>query len=1502
MIERIIEFSIRNRFVVILATLGITIWGIHAVINTPVDAIPDLSENQVIVFTDWMGRSPKEIEDQITYPLSVNLQGLAGVKAVRSSSEFNFSMINIIFEDNIDFYFARERVLERLTLASTFLPPGVVPYMAPDATALGQIFWYTVEGQGQDLGRLRAIQDWYVRYQLNSVPGVAQVASAGGFPIEYQIDVDPNKLRAYNVTLGELFSAVARSNSSVGGKVVQKGNAEYIIRGVGWIENTKDIEKIVVKADPQKGTPICVSNLAVVSQGSEFRRSALEKNGNEAVGAVVMMRHGENPLEVTRRIKAKIQELQPGLPEGVRIVPFYDRTRLIHGAIETVTDTLRDEMIIASLAILLILMHLRSAILICMTLPLAVLVSFILMRHFNIASNIMSLSGIAISIGILVDQAIVMVENATHHLTAHFGHNVKITGDTREIVIPACRMVGRPIFFSVIIILLSFIPVFALTGQEGKNFHPLAFTKSFAMIGVAILSITLVPALIPTFIKGRLRAEEDSWLVRNMIAIYKPWLTWLMPRWNLAMWAFSALLILGAGLFPINAIVPIPWHWCFLFVVGLTMAITVIFTRGARWQLLSFVTLAALALTAYGFPKIGVDYMPPLDEGSILDMPVTVPRASVTQTTDDLKARDALLRRFPEVELIVGKSGRADTPTDPSPLDMVESVITLRPKDHWPKRKLRYRDAEKQTAVVLAALQDRHLIGPIPQESDRHAMLDPATMNAATRMDEAMREMTLQQFSEFETALGPQLLDQFIAELVGRWQKAGRLLAPLSEADMHRLAGGLRKQFATILAAGPGQEDVNRLMQQIAEKLAAEKKVELNPELLAVHFHPLYTAYLAVTNVLGSEQPTLFTEMFDFIAYEREKHWRERVRQLDHDIFPRAIAAYDQYAIEELHKLADEKGLWAETSSPLPKGEDTHSVSPHPLAGEGPGVRAANESAVLDHLAQRGPHPNPLPKGEGTKPFPNPLPKGEGTDLRSLHEELDATWSAPHILPWDNLFLWKSTMLSRKKSDEGTDLLKEIDSVVRMPGWANIWTQPIINRIDMLATGVRTMIGVKVFGNDLDKIQEVSEQVAEVLKQIPGAVDVFPDQSRGKGYLEIKIDRDRAARYGVNVGDVQDVIETALGGRAITMTVEGRERFPVRVRYARTFREDEEDVKNLLVNAATASMGSSGAMGNAGMNGGGGASPSSRNSPPVQVPLAMVADVKIVEGPAMIKSENGMLRNYVQLNVRDRDVVGFVEEAQRVVAQKVKLPQGMYLAWSGQFENQVRAGKTMLVVFPAVILVIFVILFLTYNDLIDALLMMKAVPEAMVGGIFLLWLFDYHFSVAVQVGFIACFGMATETGIIMLVYLRDAVEKRGGLEHIRSLRELRHAVIEGAVHRLRPKLLTEGVAIIALAPMLWATGVGHEIISAMAAPVLGGLLIADEVVDIFIPVRFYWVRRYRWLKMHGIDEATAGYDEAVRPHAVHENGRATAEALLGREREAHSDGDGTHATPQIAGT
>ena len=1435
MIEKIIEFSIRNRFVVIIGACALIVAGIYAVINTPVDAIPDLSENQVIVFTDWMGRSPREIEDQITYPLSVNLQGLAGVKSVRSSSEFNFSMINIIFDDNIDFYFARQRVLERLTLAGSILPQGVTPYMAPDATALGQIFWYTVEGEGYDLGRLRAVEDWYVRYQLNSVPGVAQVASVGGMPIEYQIDVDPGKLRSYGVTLGEIYSAVARSNSSVGGKVVQKGNAEYLIRGVGWIRSIQDIESIVVKSDPEKGTPIYVSTLAHVGKGSEFRRSVLEKNGSETVGGVVMMRHGENPLKVTQAIKDKIQQLQPGLPAGVRIVPFYDRTRLVEGAIDTLAETLAHEMIIASVAIFLILMHFRSAFLICLTLPLAVLVSFILMRLFNIPSNIMSLSGIAISIGILVDQSIVMVENATHQLTAHFGKR-RVTGDIRELVIPACRTVGRPIFFSVMIILISFIPVFALAGREGKTFHPLAFTKSFAMIGVAVLSITLVPALIPSLIRGRLRSENESWLVRSLINIYKPVLTWAMPRRNLVMWSFAVLLIVGAGLFPLDAIMGISWHAAFMIVVAVTIFATTIFIVGRFWQLLSLVSLMALSLWAYNFSKIGTDYMPVLDEGSILDMPVTVPRASVTEVARDLKARNALLRAFPEVESIVGKGGRADTPTDPSPLEMVETVINLRPKPFWPKRKMSYEsDAVRQASVVLAAMERQGLLRQLKTEADRKSLIEPATMTAVTRLDATTRQLALERYREFDLELGPRLVHDFTAELVRRWQGFGRLKRPVPEAEIARVAAEQDAKFASILAFGANQEDITRLIQQIADRLAAAGYVQINPELLAMNRNSLQQAWDTLGGALGLETPTLFTSMYEFIQNRRDAQWRAMTKKLDYEIFDHTVSAYNWYCLEEIRNEARKQGLWRKQGSRKNDGNDS-SVG-NALRGV---PRGAPDAAIPDgrNATEGVPY-------RGTKE-----PDTEQETLKNLRAELDGPFAK-------GLFLWQKTK---------PDIVQEMDSAVQVPGWGNIWTQPIINRIDMLATGVRTMIGVKVFGDDLDKIQAVSQKVATVLRQVPGAVDVFPDQDVGKGYLEINIDRQKAARYGVNVGDIQDVIEVALGGKEITQTVEGRERFPVRVRYGRAWREDEEQVKNLLVNASgPMASGAAEAMGSTsgGMSGGAGGSgkpaAAAAAGKPMQIPLSSVAEIKIVEGPAMIKSENGMLRSYVQLNVRDRDVVGFVEEAQRIVAQKVSLPQGMYLQWSGEFESQVRARKTMQVVLPAVLLLIFIILYLTYNDFVDAVLMMMAVPEALVGGVlFLSWFGPYftppvHFSVAVQVGFIACLGMATETGIIMLVYLREAIEKRGGLEKIGSLDELRQAVIEGAVHRLRPKLLTEGVAIIALAPMLWSSGVGHEIISAMAAPVLGGLLIADEVVDMFIPVRFYWVRRYRWLKIHGGD-------------------------------------------------
>jgi Cu(I)/Ag(I) efflux system membrane protein CusA/SilA len=1460
-IEKLIEYSIRNRFLVMIVAAALTMWAIYAVLDTPVDAIPDLSENQVIVFTDWMGRSPREIEDQITYPLSLKLQGLAGVKTVRSSSEFNFSMITIIFEDNVDFYFARERVLERLALAATFLPEGVVPYLAPDATALGQIFWYTLEGGDLDPGGRWALQKFYVGPEINSVPGVAEVGTVGGMPQEYQIDVDPNALRAYGVTLGELLDAVARSNSTIGGRVIQKNNSEYAVRGVGWLGTLpegykadphlieqkvlRDIEDSVVTQ--RGGTPIYVKNLAAVQVGTQFRRSVFEKEGNEVVGAAVMMRYGENPLAVTDRIKRKIQGLQAGLPPGVHIVPAYDRTRLIHGAIDNLKEVMLHEMIIASLAILLILMHLRSVFVICVTLPLAVLFSFLqmwLLRRLHIIdiqANIMSLAGITISIGILVDQAIVMVENASHHLKEHFGDQ-KVTGDTREIVIRSCRTVGRPIFFSVMIILISFIPVFAMSGREGKYFHPMAFTKSLAMVGVALISVTLVPALIPTLIKGRIRGEEENWIVRSFIGIYKPLLSWALPRRNLVMWAFAALLILAAGLFPLPAVIGLGashyyWEIAFLVTLALVVALTVAFTSGLPWQILSFASLVLLAMVSYHFPKIGVDFMPALNEGTLMDMPVSVPRASVTEVADDLKARDALVRQFPEVESVIGKAGRADTPTDPAPLNMVETFVNFRPRELWPRRAMKFEDAARQTRLILAALEDRGYLLPAPRADDRDALINEATMAAITQFDETLRALALQRYREFEHDLGPVLTRFVVSETIHRLiglQTSQDFGSAADETQIDRITRRLAPQYGVWIAKDPRLEDVTGITQAVAQYLADAGDLKITPaDALALRENPVKAAVNAVAEILGAQHRTLAGEMLQAVKKRRIDLWLEQIHQrINWELFDRGVEAFTWAALEEIGRAAKNRGLLG-------------------------GAVHGGEYLIFIDQASRNSSLPPKDKGEGVEADASAL-----KPFVTIRQELEKPFAK-------RLFLWQRT------PGPSGDLRQELDTVVQVPGWSNIWTQPIQNRVDMLSTGVTTQIGVKVFGPDLQTINLVCKAIEQALRPIPGAQDVIAEPIMGKGYLEITIDRQKAARYGVRVGDIQDTIEVALGGRAVTQTVEGRDRFPVRIRYARAFREDEQTVGRLLVSRGSMaeSAGVSSSAGSAP------AGPATSTAPaeelhmvapahgpagtaPLQIPLAEVADVKIVEGPAMIKSENGRLRNYVTLNVSgDRDAVGFVDEAQRVVAEKVRLPEGVHIEWSGEFEHQARAAATLRIIFPAVIGLIFLILYLTFQDLADARLMLVAVFGALAGGVFFQFLFPKilhgwdapptSFSVAVWVGYIAAFGMATETGIIMLVYLRQAIEKRGGLAKIGSLEELRQAVIEGAVHRLRPKLLTEGVAIIALAPMLFSTGIGSEIISAMALPVLGGLLIADEVVDIFLPVRFYWVRRARWLKLRG---------------------------------------------------
>jgi Cu(I)/Ag(I) efflux system membrane protein CusA/SilA len=1378
LIDKVVELSVRNRLIVLLVVGAVGLGGVYCLYRTPVDAIPDLSENQVIVWADWMGRSPREIEDQVTYPLSVNLQGLAGVKAVRATSEFGFSMITLIFDDSIEYYFARQRVLERLSTAANLLPMGVVPYMAPDANAIGQIFWYTVEGEGRSLDELRSIQDWFVRYQLNSVRGVAEVASVGGFVREYQVDADPEKLRAYDVTLGQVFAAVQGANSSVGGKVIHKGGSEYLVRGLGWIRGVEDIRDVVVVE--RKGVPITVDQLAAVQLGPAFRRGVLEKDGREAVGGVVMMRAGENPLAVIERVKEKIRDLRKGLPPGVRIVPFYDRTGLIEASIGTLTGTLVEEIAVVSLVVFLVLWHVRSAFVICVTLPLAVLISFIFMYALKIPSNIMSLSGIAISIGVLVDAGIVMTENAYHRLRDRF-KGEPVTGDTRETVIEACKVVGQPLFFSIVIMLLSFAPIFVLGGMEGRMFNPLAYTKTFALVGVAFLAITLVPAIIPWFVRGRLKAQEDVWLVRSFANIYRPMLDFFLRYPDVIVVLTGFFMVASLPLFPRRTEVAAKIPWLF-FVAGVPFFIGATAALVARWKPACLGILAIAALTAYlRLSPLGEEFMPPLNELAIMDMPTSRPNLNLTQAGDDLRERDRFLREFPEVHQVVGKVGRAETPTDPAPPDMVETVVSLRPVAWWPKRKILYDDAAAEAREVARSLRARGLLKDLP-DADLGDFANTAAMDAATRYDRFARELSLRRLREFIPEKGRLLGRLLRDEVLALLRSKGALKREPGEAEGALLDERLVRNHARSFDEWILAEDVERAVGRVVDFLAEKGAVDPAPDLLVEPEAPLSGALDALRAITGRARPTLYSRIREKLEERHDELMRERVRRLDWELVERG---------------------------------------PRALVG------ALVEEAVAKGRKQRKLARDPAPE-----------------ELEAVRREREE----PFV---KKVFLWKKTQ---------DDVRTEMDSELQVPGWGNIWTRPIQNRVDMLATGVRTAVGVKITASepDFDTLQRLAEEVREALKGVRGAVDVTAEPVTGENYLEISIDRKKAARYGVRLQDLQSAIEVALGGKEVTTTVEGSARYPVRVRYPREWRADEERIRDILVPAGAGGGGEM-AMGADGpaMKAAGAEAP----APPAgrrQIPLSLVADVRIAPGPSMIKSENGRLRTTVQLNVRGRDIVGLVEEAQRVVESKVKLPEGFTIEWTGQFEHQVRAQRTLTVVLPMVILIIFIILYMTYKDAPDTLMMFLAVPGAIAGGAIFQAIFGYNFSVAVWVGYVGCFGLATETAIVMLVYLREAIERRGGIGKIETEAQIREAVMEGAVARLRPKLLTEGTTILALIPMLWATGVGAEFMRPMAAPILGGILVADEVIDILIPVLFYHDRCRRLRKRKEREAGAAG--------------------------------------------
>jgi copper/silver efflux system protein len=1030
LINWLIGASLRNRFIVVALFTLVGAWGYWALVTTPIDAIPDLSDNQVIVFTDWSGRSPQEVEDQITYPLTVSLQGLPGVRVVRSSSAFGFSMINVLFEDSVDLYFARSRVLERLNLLAKSLPTGVVPTLGPDATGVGHVFWYTVEGKGHTLRDLRSIQDWFIRYQLNAVPGVAEVASIGGVVRQYQIDVDPNRLRAYKIPLSTVVDAVMRSNRNVGGNVVEASGTWSVVRGLGLIENTQDVEDIVLAAD--NGVPVFVRQVATVKIGDAFRAAALVKGADEVVGGVIVARYGVSTVDVIKRVKEKIRALQAGLPAGVTIVPFYDRSALIERAVHTLRRALIEETIVVTLINILFLLHFRSVLIVTLPLPLAVLTAFLFMRYLGISSNIMSLAGIAIAIGVLVDAAIVVTENAFRFMERR-GVNPRNRRRVTETVLDATQLVGRPIFFSMVIIILAFIPVFALTGQEGKLFHPLAFTKTFSMVGATLLSVTLVPVLCSLLIGGTIRGEQSNPIMRPLVWLYRPVLDFALRH------------------------------------RVITLGIAVVTVVGA------------LALV----PRIGKEFMPPLDEGDLMFMPVTDPSISLPQAIEIVKKQNAEIQKFPEVATVVAKIARADTSTDPAPVNMTEAIVSLKPESQW----------------------------------------------------------------------------------------------------------------------RPG--------------------------------------------------------------------------------------------------------------------------------------------------------------------------------------------------------------MTREK------LIGEMDAATTLPGVSNIWTQPIINRINMLTTGIRSEVGVKVFGTDLKVLQERASAVADALRKIPGAADVYAEQVTGAPYLDVRVNRQAAARYGITVGAIQDVIETAVGETNLTLTIEGRQRFPVRVRYAPEYRANPQALGSVLVTAPNGT----------------------------QVPLGQLADIRQVSGPAMISSENGLLVVTVLLNVRGRDVGSFVGEARRVIAQTVQLPQGSYVEWSGQYENEVRARQRLQIVIPIVLLVIYILLYLTYRSFLDAAQVLLAVPFALAGGIYLLWALGYNMSVAVWIGFIALFGTAVQTAVVMVIYLEEAVAQKREEQGGRLTREaLLDAVKEGALLRLRPKVMTVSTIVASLLPIMWSHSTGAEVMKPLATPVLGGMVSSLGLVLIVTPVIFYWLR------------------------------------------------------------
>ena len=1041
MINSIINASLRDRFMVLMATVIITIVGLYAYKNAPLDAIPDLSDVQVIIFTKYPGQSPQVVEDQVTYPLTTSMLAVPKTKVVRGYSFFGMSFVYIIFEDGVDMYWARSRVLESLNYVSGRLPQGIIPTLGPDATGVGWVYEYAlVDKTGQhDLAQLRSLQDWYLRYPLQTVEGVAEVSSVGGYVKQYQVEVDPNALLRYNIPLNKIKMAIKASNKDVGGRLVEMAETEYMVRGLGYIQSIDDLNIIPVGVDAD-GTPIRLQDVAHVHLGPELRRGVVDLNGEgEVAGGVVIMRFGENALATIQAVRAKLEELKSGLPSGVEIVPVYDRGDLIERAVKSLNTSLLQELVIVSLVVILFLLHARSAFVAIITLPLGILMAFIVMRAQGLNANIMSLGGIAITIGTMVDGAIVMVENAHSHLAiAREKKGRELTGDERwETIGVSSREVGPALFFSLLVITVSFLPIFTMQAQEGRLFSPLAFTATYAMAASAILAVTLVPVMMGYFLRGKIIAEHKNPVNRALHALHEPALSAAM-RWR-----------------------------------GVTVAIAV----------------GLLAVTYYPYSKLGSEFMPPLDEGDILYMPTTFPGISITKAKELLQQTDRILSTFPEVHHVFGKVGRAESATDAAPLAMMETTIRLKPKEEW-----------------------------------------------------------------------------------------------------------------------------------------------ANP----------------------------------------------------------------------------------------------------------------------------------------------------------------------------------------KKTTK--ELMTELDQAIQFPGVANAWTMPIKTRIDMLSTGIKTPIGIKVSGPDLNVLQQVSQDIEQAMKTLPETTSAFGDRAVGGYYLDFNINRERAARYGLTVGAVQDVIQSAIGGMNITETVEGLERYPVNLRYPRELRGDMETLKRVLVATPTGT----------------------------QIPLAMVADIEYQRGPPVIKSENARPNAWIYVDISTSDIGGFVAKAKRVLDEQVTVPAGYTITWSGQFEYMERAAARLQIVAPATLLIIFLLLYFNFRNITEPLIVMISIPFGLVGGIWLIYINDYNMSVAVAVGFIALAGMAAEIGVLVLSFIDTEMTKRRSASDTKlSLEEVKDAVLSATSKRVRPVAMTAISTMAGLIPIMMSSGTGSDVTHRIAAPMLGGMLTVTILNLLVLPVVYSFILQYQ---------------------------------------------------------